>query len=102
MAVYKTPFSKRCEILGELWLYYREDAAKNDVWSQFFTVYDIGLPLAYMHWQDLATVISADGEASVSAAWDSFCRIIDIDIEDDYDSLGDCFDSSPNEPLEDN
>ena len=38
-----TPFSKKCEILGDLWLNYREDEAFDD----FIEYNDLGLPLAY-------------------------------------------------------
>ena len=38
-----TPFSKQCEILGELWLEYRDDENFQD----FFEYNDLGVPLAY-------------------------------------------------------
>jgi hypothetical protein len=38
-----TPFSKKCEILGELWLSYRQDEELED----FLEYNDLGLPIAY-------------------------------------------------------
>jgi hypothetical protein len=38
-----TPFSKKCEILGELWLTYRQDEELED----FLEYNDLGLPIAY-------------------------------------------------------
>lgn len=38
-----TPYSSRCEILGELWLSYRDDESFTD----FIEYNDLGLPLAY-------------------------------------------------------
>jgi hypothetical protein len=38
-----TPFSKKCEILGELWLKYRQDEELED----FLEYNDLGLPIAY-------------------------------------------------------
>jgi hypothetical protein len=38
-----TPFSNKCEILGELWLSYRSDETFDD----FVEYNDLGLPLAY-------------------------------------------------------
>jgi hypothetical protein len=38
-----TPFSKKCEILGELWLQYRQDEELED----FLEYNDLGLPIAY-------------------------------------------------------
>ena len=37
-----TPFSKKCEILGELWLQYRQDEELED----FLEYNDLGLPIA--------------------------------------------------------
>ena len=38
-----TPFSKKCEILGELWLNYRQEENLED----FLEYNDLGLPIAY-------------------------------------------------------
>jgi hypothetical protein len=38
-----TPFSKKCEILGELWLKYRSEPEFED----FIDYNDLGLPIAY-------------------------------------------------------
>jgi hypothetical protein len=38
-----TPYSNRCEILGELWLDYKEDKDMQD----FIEYNDLGLPLAF-------------------------------------------------------
>jgi hypothetical protein len=38
-----TPYSKQCEILGDLWLEYRDDEQFQD----FFEYSDVGMPLAF-------------------------------------------------------
>jgi len=38
-----TPFGKRCEILADLWLHYRND----ENFADFIEYNDLGLPLAY-------------------------------------------------------
>ena len=38
-----TPFSSRCQILGQLWLNYRDEEA----FADFVEYNDLGLPLAY-------------------------------------------------------
>jgi hypothetical protein len=38
-----TPYSKKCEILSELWIKYKTDPQ----FSDFITYNDLGLPLAY-------------------------------------------------------
>jgi hypothetical protein len=45
-----TPFEKRCEILGELWMYNREDTSLKD----FFQYNDIGCPAAWLVDEELA------------------------------------------------
>ena len=100
MATYKTPFSKRCEILGQLWLFYRDNHSDDLTWDKYFEVYDIGLPLAYMVWAEVATV-KRGSESYVNEAWDDACGIIDVDRDAKYESLTEFFAASPNEPLED-
>ena len=43
MEQFNTPFGKRCEILGELWLNYKGDEELAD----FIEYNDLGLPLAF-------------------------------------------------------
>ena len=43
MEQFNTPFGKRCEILGELWLDYRQD----DEFKDFCEYNDLGLPLGF-------------------------------------------------------
>jgi hypothetical protein len=38
-----TPFAKRCEILSQLWMQYRDDSNFED----FISYNDLGLPIAY-------------------------------------------------------
>lgn len=98
----KTPFSSKCQILGELWLYYREDANNDEAWGQFFSWADVALPLSYMVWQNLAVLNPDDpseGTQYIEDAWTTFCEMISIDPNSKYTSLGDCWDASPNSPL---
>ena len=98
----KTAFSSKCQILGELWLYYREDAKVDEVWSQFFDWADVALPLSYMIWQNLAVLDPdnpSEGTEFIDAAWTTFCEMINIDPNSAYTTLGDCWDASPNAPL---
>lgn len=99
----KTSFSEKCKILGELWLFYREDAEKNEAWNDFFTYNDVSLPLAYMLAEDIA-IVSGDGkaEAFIDETFEMFCEYIEIDPEGWYQNLGDAFAHSDNPPLETN
>lgn len=77
-----TDFSKRVEILSELWDNYRDDESLKD----FIEYNDIGLPLAYMVNTDLAT-ISDVGMLYVNETFDIFCAALELDVESEYESL---------------
>ena len=98
----KTPFSSKCQVLGELWLYYREDSADHDEWAQFFAWADIALPLSYMLWQELAILPATDGgmesEQLIEQTWTTFCEMISIDPDAEYSSIADAWGASPNDP----
>jgi hypothetical protein len=93
----KTTFSNKCEILGSLWSFYKD--TDNEAWQEFFEWADLGLPLAYFVWQDLATP-KADGKAAIEDVWRVFCEMIDIDSEGKYETLKDAFAASPNKEIE--
>lgn len=98
----KTNFSEKCKILGDLWLYYREDAQQNESWRDFFDYNDIALPLSYMIAEDIA-VVSGDGKAEefIDQTWTMFCEYIEIDPEGWYTSIDEAFNASSRPPLED-
>jgi len=93
----KTPFSNKCKVLGELWLYYREQASQHNEWQQFFEWADIALPLAYMSWQELV-IIKPDAEQYVHDAWVTFCEMIEIDADAEYKGIEHAWEISPNLP----
>ena len=94
-----TPFSKKCEILGALHMFYSN--TDNEGWKEFFTWSDVGLPMAWMVSANLIT-IKSEGKQHVNDAWDMFCEMISIDADAKYSSLEDCFTASPNPPISDN
>lgn len=93
----KTLFSSKCRVLGELWLYYRDESSQHNEWEQFFDWADIALPLAYMSWQELVTV-KPDARRYIDDAWTTFCEMIEIDSTIEYDSIQSAWDASPNSP----
>lgn len=95
----KTPFSNKCEILGNLWLFYSEKAQEHDGWRDFFEWANVGLPLAYASWQGLAT-IKPEGKDIVNETWETFCKVIAIDPLAKYADLNEAFESSPNAVIE--
>lgn len=84
---------QHAEILGALWLYFRD--TEQEAWQELFTWADIGLPLSYMVWQDLATA-TPDGTAMIEETWQVFCEMISIDPAGNYSDLREALNASPN------
>jgi hypothetical protein len=93
----KTPFSTKCEILSLLWTVYKD--TDNENWADFFRWSDVGLPLAYMISQDLATA-KAEGKEIVNETWSIFCEMISIDPDEKYTDLASVMAASPNKEVE--
>ena len=69
-----TDFSKKCEILGDLYSNYREDPEFRD----FAEFNDLGLPLAYLSHEGLCE-LSTDGERYIEETWNLFVDSLGID-----------------------
>jgi len=82
-----TPFSKRCEILANVYTDFSKEG-----WADFFSTYNIGLPLAFAQSNDLADV-SADGAVYVDQTWEALCKELRIDPNANYASLNDLVDA---------
>ena len=94
----QTPFSNKVEILGQFWFFYKEEAQKYENWRDFLTFADVGLPMAYLAWQEMVT-IKPNAKKYVDETWDVFCEILNLDANTRYGSLEEIFDASPNEPI---
>jgi hypothetical protein len=79
-----TPFSKKCEILGDLWLEYRQDESFQD----FFEYSDLGVPIAYGIQNKLIEKLTSEGTRIVE---ESFRLLLaGLSVEDTgFDSLED-------------
>jgi hypothetical protein len=69
-----TDFSKKCEILGDLYSNYREDPEFKD----FAEFNDLGLPLAYLSHEGLCE-LSTDGERYIEETWNLFVDSLGIE-----------------------
>jgi len=97
----KTPFSSKCDIIGALWLYYRDEAMDNEAWRDFFDYNDIGLPLAYLIAEGLAESTGEQTETLVGETWQMFCDYINIDPDGEYMNIVEAFEASDQPPLND-
>jgi hypothetical protein len=93
-------FSSKCNVLGDLWLYYREDAKANEAWEAFFTYNDVSLPLSYGIAQG-HVILNEEGdlEVFVDETWDMFCEYIGIDPEGEYEDINSAWAASSQPPL---
>jgi len=78
----KTPFSNKCEILGQLWMDYRGDEEFQD----FVEYNDLGLPLAYLIHTDLVTV-NENGISYIDETFNLLCEGVGVDLDGEYESL---------------
>jgi hypothetical protein len=71
-----TPFSNKCEILGELWLSYRSE----ETFEDFIDYNDLGLPIAYAIANDI--VKSTDlAKSFIEETFDLL--LVSLGLEDD-------------------
>ena len=93
----KTPFSKKCEILGNFWFLYKdsEEVANSPEWSDYFRWADVGLPMAYCIWQNLVTLKRGE-DAFINEAWSVFCEMLGVDANAKYADVVEIFQTSPN------
>jgi hypothetical protein len=78
-----TPFSVKCEILGELWLSYRTDEEYQD----FVEYNDLGLPLAYAIAEKIVQP-SGEAERFINESWAML--LAGLEVEDTgFDSIDD-------------
>ena len=82
-------FSSKCQILGDLWLDYKEDEA----FADFIGYNDLGLPLAYVVSAGLAKV-EPQGELYVNETWDLFVEALGLNSETEWESLEDMLENA--------
>jgi hypothetical protein len=79
----KTSFTKRCEILADLWVAYKGDEEMID----FISYNDLGLPLAYaINTEIVSSTLKA--EMFINETWDLLLSGLELDDEG-FDSLED-------------
>ncbi len=81
-------FSKKCEILADLWLNYRSDQQLED----FMEYNDIGLPLSYAFTEELAKPTEI-GIRFVEETYSLFVEALNIPDEE-YEALEEMLDAS--------
>lgn len=83
-----TGFSKKCEILGDLYANYGQDPELKD----FIEFNDLGLPLAYLSNEGLCE-LSTDGERYIEETWTLFIKSLGIE-DTGFDNIDEMFQAS--------
>ena len=78
-----TPFSKKCDILAELWIGFRDDEEFKD----FIKYNDISLPLAYFLSTDICENPTQKGEEFIEETWGLLEGALDLSPDAEWDSL---------------
>lgn len=92
----ETSLETKMEILGNIWLFYSEEAKSHEGWSDFFEWADVALPMSYLAWMKLVDV-KPESEHYVHEAWIELCQMIDVDADEEYQNLKELFAASPND-----
>lgn len=79
----ETPFEERCEILGELWVNYKN----SENFADFITYNDLGLPLAYALSTEIVS-ITPKAEMFVNETWGLLLDALGVE-DIGYDNLDD-------------
>jgi hypothetical protein len=85
-------FFRKCEILGDLWLNYRNDKEFED----FIEYNDLGLPLAYAFANEIAKETEI-AEKYVNESYDLLAESLGVSDTEVFDSLEDMLDRSVGE-----
>lgn len=84
-----TPFEKRCEILADLWINYKNDDSLVD----FMEYNDLSLPFAYGLANDIIDYSASDKmKPFIDEAWDLLLAGLDVE-DNNYDRLDQIFDT---------
>lgn len=84
-----TDFSKKCEILDELWMVYRDAEPLQD----YMEYNDLALPLAFAINEGIVESTST-AKIYIEEAWGMLCEFLAIDENQYYDSLDEMMEQS--------
>ena len=78
-----TPFSDKCKILTEFSDNFSD--SDEDMWMEYFSTYNLGVPLALAVFYGGATA-NERGTEWINAAWIALCELLGIDHYGEYDN----------------
>lgn len=80
----------KCNIIEEFMRNFgmMPETYENENYVNFRIYNDLGVPLAQAFAYDLI-ILQEEGKNLVNETWNSFCEMLEVDPEDDYESLED-------------
>ena len=87
----KTPFSKQCEILADVWFYYHTREDNDEGWKSFFDIEQLVLATAYSINRDLVSP-NEDMTPFIEHTWSEMCANLGLDPNEHYASMQHMFD----------
>ena len=84
-------FFRKCEILGDLWLNYRQDEEFQD----FIEYNDLGLPLAYAFANEIAKETEL-AERYINESYELLAEALGVSNTEEFESLDAMLDQSTN------
>ena len=86
----KTTLENKSNILGDLWLSYRDD----EEWADFIEFSDIGLPLSYMVSNNIVSIdsLTPQAEAFINETFELLLRGLEIEEDTGFELLEDLLD----------
>jgi hypothetical protein len=92
----KTPFSDKVDFLGDFWSEWKDEEANHESWKEFFKIYDVGLPLAWLISYKYASFNKmGNGKEIIEETWQALCEALGISPDDKYPTLVSMLKASP-------
>jgi hypothetical protein len=80
-----TPLSSRSQILGDLWMNYRDDEEFRD----FIEYNDLGLPLSYAFANGIVEKATPAAEQLINETFELLLGALEIPVDEGFESLDD-------------
>ena len=87
----KTAFSKRCNVLSDWWEMYAYTSELPDDWQLWRIQYWFGISVAHAVHNEFA-IPTPEGTEVINTVWDSYCDLLGIDKDKEYDTVKETFD----------
>ena len=85
-----TPYSRKCEILAELWMDYRE----HESFKELISYGDLAFPIAFAICEGVVDSTKS-AEQYIEDAWNLLLEQLDVEDTGAFEEVADVFDAAP-------